>query len=301
MPRIVSRAPARPLPEEVVYRRDDRDTAAVRRPRLWIELLVVAFLCWIYDDLTNLAPLRRAAASAHASSILHLESRLHIDPEAGLDHWLSHHHVLGTILSNYYDNAHFVITLGLVGWLWWSRPVLYRPLRNALVLTNIIGFAVFWLYPTAPPRLLNPGVFTDVVASTHAFGSWHAGTLATAANQLAAMPSLHIAWAAWSSYAVWRICEGRRWAAAVWIYPLLTSFAVMATGNHFLLDVVAGFVTFLVAMVAAEQWHERWNRSRQMQSALAGVDQLEPVAEAVVDVSPPDTGSFVGPSDFDAG
>jgi hypothetical protein len=256
----VSRAPALPLPE-VVDDTGDGERAVIRRPRLWIELLVVAFLCWIYDDLTNLAPLRRAAAYAHASSILHLETRLHVDPEAALDHWLSHHHALAVIVSNYYDNAHFVITLGLVGWLWWSRPALYRPLRTALVLTNVIAMAVFWLYPTAPPRLLKPSVYLDVVASTHAFGSWHAGTLATAANQLAAMPSLHIAWAAWSSYALWRIYEGRRWAAAVWLYPVVTSFAVMATGNHFLLDVVAGFVTFVVAVVAAERFYERRRRS----------------------------------------
>lgn len=272
----MNRAGARPLPEEVVYGGDDARTAVLRRPRLWVELLVVAFLCWIYDDLTNMAPLRRAAAYAHGSSILHLESRLHLDPEAALDHWLSQHHALAVILSNYYDNAHFVVTLGLVGWLWWSWPALYRPLRTALVMTNVIAMAVFWLYPTAPPRLLNPSVYPDVVASTHAFGSWHAGTLATAANQLAAMPSLHIAWAAWSSYAVWRIYEGRRWAAAAWLYPVVTSFAVMATGNHYLLDVVAGFLTFAVAVVAAERGYEWWNRSRPAPSAtsVARIDQL---------------------------
>ncbi len=58
----------------------------------------------------------------------------------------------------------------------------------------MLAFVVFWRYPVAPPRML-PG-FTDVVASTHAFGSWHTGALASQANQLAAMPSLHIAWAA---------------------------------------------------------------------------------------------------------
>ena len=114
---------------------------------------------------------------------------------------------LGVAVSYYYDNAHFVVTLGLLGWLWWRRADIYRPLRNSLVLVNVLGFVVFWLYPVAPPRML--GGFTDVVASSHAFGSWHTGALASDANQLAAMPSLHIAWAAWCTLAVWRITSDR--------------------------------------------------------------------------------------------
>ena len=183
---------------------------AARRPRWWPEVLVIVWLCWVYDDIANLAPLRRTAAYAHARSILHLERLAHLDPEAGLNRWLAGHHTVALWVSNYYDNAHFIVTLGLVGLLWWRYPLLYRPLRNSLVLINVVGLAVFWVYPTAPPRLLDPGRYVDVVADTHAFGSWHTGTLATAANQLAAMPSLHIAWAAWSSLALWRILGGYR-------------------------------------------------------------------------------------------
>jgi hypothetical protein len=240
----------------------DVGTVVVRRARWWTELLVIVWLCWVYDAVANLAPLRRTAAYAHAWSLLHLEQRWHLDPEAAMDHWLSHHHLLAVLLSNYYDNAHFVVTLGLVGWLWWSRPGYYRPLRTGLVLINVFGMAVFWLYPMAPPRLLSPGAYQDVVANTHAFGSWHAGTLATAANQLAAMPSLHMAWAAWSAYAVWWVFRDRRWVWLVWLYPLVTAVSVMATGNHYLLDVLAGLLTFVVAMVAAIYWPAVWYRVR---------------------------------------
>jgi PAP2 superfamily len=234
----------------------ERDEA--RRPHWWTEVLVIVWLCWIYDAINNMAPLRRAAAYAHAATALHLEEDLHLDPEAALDHWLARHHTLALWVSNYYDNAHFVVTLGLVGWLWWSFPALYRPLRTGLVLTNVIGLAVFWLYPMAPPRLLDPRRYIDVVASTHAFGSWHAGTLATAANQLAAMPSLHIAWAVWSALALRRIFAGRRWAALVWIYPGVTTVAVLATGNHWVLDVAGGLVTIAVAQWIGDRWQGWW-------------------------------------------
>jgi hypothetical protein len=244
---------------------DTRDlAAAARRPRWWPELLVIVWLCWVYDAVANLAPLRRQAAYAHARSILHVEQLAHVDPEAALNRWLAGHHTLALWVSNYYDNAHFIVTLGLVGLLWWRYPALYRPLRNSLVLINVAGLAVFWLYPTAPPRLLDPGRYVDVVAASHAVGSWHSGTLATAANQLAAMPSLHIAWAAWSSLALWRILgdNGGRWAPAVWLYPAVTTLAVLATGNHFLLDAVAGLATMVLCTVIADRWHHRYWRRR---------------------------------------
>jgi membrane-associated phospholipid phosphatase len=92
------------------------------------------------------------------------------------------------------------------------------------------------------------GGFTDIVASTHAFGGWHTGALASAANQLAAMPSLHIAWAAWCTLALWRITE-RRWVRCLAVvYPCVTAFAVLATGNHYLLDVIGGLVAMAVSV-----------------------------------------------------
>ena len=211
---------------------------------------MVVWLCWIYDATTNLAPLRVHAAIAHAQGILALERTLHLDPELTLDRWLSGHHTLALILSDYYDNAHFVVTLGLLGWLWWRRADIYRPLRNTLVAVNLLAFVVFWRYPVAPPRML-PG-FSDVVASTHALGSWHTGELASHANQLAAMPSLHIAWAVWCTIVVWQLTR-RVWARALAVaYPCLTSLAVLATGNHFVLDIVGGLVA--LALAAAFAW-----------------------------------------------
>lgn len=222
-------------------------SAARTRPRWWGELLVIAWLLFLYDAVNNLAPLRLSVALGNARGILHVERVLHIDPELSLDRWLASHQTLADILANYYDNAHFVVTLGLLGYLWWKRAEIYRPLRNVLVFVNVIGFVVFWLFPVAPPRMLDG--FTDVVASTHAFGSWHTGALASQANQLAAMPSLHMAWAGWCTLALWRISE-RRWLRALaLLYPCLTAFAVLATGNHFLLDIFGGLLALAVSVL----------------------------------------------------
>jgi diacylglycerol O-acyltransferase len=128
------------------------------------------------------------------------------------------------------------------------------------VLINVLGFVVFWRYPVAPPRMLDG--FTDVVAASHTVGSWHTGALASNANQLAAMPSLHIAWAAWCAVAVWRL-TGRPAIRALGVaYPLLTGFAVLATGNHYVLDILGGAILTAVA-VAIVAWAPRARAGRR--------------------------------------
>jgi hypothetical protein len=220
------------------------------RTRLWVEALAVAWLCWLYDALTNLAPLRLEAALDHARGVLSLERSLHVDPEYALDRWLAARHTLGAIASYYYDNAHFVVTFSLLAFLWWRRSDIYRPLRNSLVLVNLIAFVVFWRYPVAPPRMLDG--FVDVVASSHAIGQWHAGSLASHADEVAAMPSLHIAWAAWCGLALWRISR-RGWVRALaLLYPCVTAGTVLATGNHFTLDVLGGLLALALAGALVE-------------------------------------------------
>ena len=242
---------------------------------------MIVWLCWLYDAINNLSPFRLGAAYGHARDFLHFEQVLHIDPEGALDHWMSSNHVLSWIGGNYYDNVHFVTTLGLIGLLWWRFPERYRPLRNGLVLTNLSAMAIFWLVPTAPPRLLDPSKFPDVVGASHAFGSWHTGTLATAANQVAAMPSMHIGWAMWSALAVWRIAPDRWWRYLAWAYPVLTTVVVMATGNHYLLDALAGAVLFVFSQLVVDRWHGWW-AAREARRALEQPAQPAQAAQPYV-------------------
>jgi len=235
-----------------------RDLTVARRSPWWLELIAVAWLVVVYDWVTNLAPLRLQEAVANGRGILSLERSLHLDPELTLNRWLERHHTLGIIISYYYDNAHFVVTLGLLAWLWWRRPDLYRPLRNSLVLINVIGFAVFWRYPVAPPRLLPGSGFVDIVARSNTFGSWHTGALASDADQLGAMPSLHLAWAAWSALAMWRLTRRPVWRVLTVLYPVVVAAAVLTTGNHYLADAIAGVLTMALSVGAVELWQRHW-------------------------------------------
>jgi hypothetical protein len=240
-------------------------TRADGRAPVWLEAIVVLWLLWLYDEINDLAPLRRIAALHNAASVLALERSLNISPELALDRWFASHATLGLVLSYYYVAAHFFVTFGLLAYLWWRKPRAYRPLRTQLVIINLIGFVVFWLFPVAPPRMLASDGFRDIIAITGAVGDFHTGALATTADQYAAMPSLHIAWASWCAVVVWTVFRSRIARGLALCYPFVTAFVVLATGNHFLLDVFAGAVVAAAAVTieyAAARWIPAYRRRR---------------------------------------
>jgi hypothetical protein len=219
------------------------------RPRWWTQVILIAAVWWSYDVINNLNPLRGTTALGHGSAILRLETVLHLAAERRLNSWLGSHLLVGRCLGDYYAVAHFAVTIAVLVWVWWRHPGHYRTLRNALLAINLIGFLVFWAYPVAPPRMLSGLGFVDVAAVTHSLGAWSSGALASQANEYAAMPSLHVAWALWCALAVWSIRKDPGARAAAAGYVALTSIVVMATANHYFLDVVAGAVAAVVASV----------------------------------------------------
>ena len=141
-------------------------------------------------------------------------------------------------------------------------------MRNCIVLANLIAFAVFWAFPVAPPRML-PG-FVDVVATAGGLG-WH-NSLVSHADQLAAMPSMHMGYAVWCALAAWRLARNHSQKVLAGVlgaaYLLLTSFVVIATGNHYLVDVLAGITTTLVALVLVEVVRDFLQRRQSRTIAL---------------------------------
>jgi membrane-associated phospholipid phosphatase len=220
---------------------------------------LIAVVLVAYDAVNNLNPLRPTTATAHATRLMRLEMRLHLDPELGLNRWLGRHLGLGRLVGDYYDLAHLGVTLAVLGWIWWRHPARYRMLRNALLGINGLGFIVFWLFPVAPPRMLTAFGFIDVVAAAHSLGSWSSGSLASQANEYAAMPSLHVAWALWCAFAIWIVCKDNLRRVAAVGYAVATGLVVLATANHYFLDVVAGAMTAaLAALGAVRLSRRRW-------------------------------------------
>jgi len=221
--------------------------AAVRRRlrshsgQLWLalDLLIVAWLIWLFDAVNNLAPVRQRLAVRNGRGVLDFERSLHLDPEHALDTWLARHDTLSQAVVFWYENVHIVVTLAVYALLWWRRADLLGVLRWTLATVNLVALVVFWSFPVAPPRMLDAG-FVDLVARVHGLPVWQYGATALDSNQLCSLPSLHIAWATWSSIGIWHLTDRRWMRGLAAVYPVVTTFAVMATGNHFLTDAVLG-------------------------------------------------------------
>ncbi|HEX5087649.1 MAG TPA: phosphatase PAP2 family protein [Nocardioides sp.] len=210
------------------------------RPGLAGQVVLGLALFGVYVLVDSLeSPERSAAARHHGQQLLRLEGRLHIDIEHRLNDALAPHHVLSTLANYEYAWTYLLSTLALLAWIWVRHPHLWRPVRDVFVVVNLLAIAVFWLWPTMPPRLLGEGYVDTVVRGT--IGSWGTGVV-DASNQLAAMPSLHLGWAIFVSYGLARAGAPRwlQWVSAA--HVLLTAYVIFATGNHYVLDAAAAFV-----------------------------------------------------------
>jgi membrane-associated phospholipid phosphatase len=156
--------------------------------------------------------------------------------------------VVGTAAAWTYWNSEFTV-LGLaLLWVYLRRNEAFVRFRNTVLLANVIGLVGYVLLPTAPPRMFPDFGFDDTLSS---FGELNhgSGIIEFAANPYAAMPSLHAADALIVGIVLFSVCRTRV-AKALWLlWPGWVWFSVMATGNHFWLDVVAGVVVASVAGV----------------------------------------------------
>jgi hypothetical protein len=228
-----------------------RLAAPAARVGLALDLLILAWLTWLFDAINNLAPVRQGLAERNGESVLRLERSLHLDPEHALNRGLARDGTLSQIVVFWYENVHITATLAMFAWLWWRRPDLLAVLRPTIVIVTLLALAVFWSFPVAPPRML-PGGYVDLVAVTQHLPPWQLGATALHSNQLCSLPSLHTAWATWASIALWQI-SARRWLRAIAVvYPLLTTYAVMATGNHYFADALLGAA--MTGLVFAAVW-----------------------------------------------
>ncbi len=223
-----------------------------RRPVWWQEIAIIAFGYWLYTLGRNAIPEQASIAYRHGRSIQHLQDILHLNWELSLNHFVAANEWLAQIMNYYYATLHFIVTPVVMAWLFVRRSHLYRGARTVLVTTTLLGLLGFYLYPTAPPRLLPQYGYIDTVLKFHTWGSLADPHIAQHSNQFAAMPSLHIAWALWCGIAVF-MCARRMWVRVLGlVYPFGTLVVIVATANHFILDAVAG--AGIIALGFLIQW-----------------------------------------------
>lgn len=144
-------------------------------------------------------------------------------------------------------------------WIYLRRREHYAFVRNLMMLTTAVALVAFYLYPTAPPRMLGNYGFVDPLQLHHLVGDGGAQPGSYTYNPYAAMPSLHVGYAlvvAWGLFAA----ERKLWirVAAV-LYPVLMAATVIISGNHWILDVAGAVVTvaFSGACILISTWLSR--------------------------------------------
>ena len=207
---------------------------AAPRPALPAELAagLAVFGYYLLVDFLG-GPGRRAAADRNAEQLVALERWLHIDVVRALNDWLHPHAVLTTLANYEYATTYVISAFALLAWLYVRAPDDYRRARSSFIVLNLAAITCFWLYPVTPPRLLPDLGLVDTVATGGTVGSW-GSPLVAEANQLAAMPSLHVAWALWVSIVLAWLAQGYLVQAASAVHVALTVFVIVATANHYL-------------------------------------------------------------------
>ena len=244
-------------------------TTAVPGSRRWIrvgrELAVVLLLYVAYSTSRLLVDSGPADALANGYRVLAWEQALGLDVERDLVHWLLASPALSIGAGYVYATLHYTVTPAVLVWLYRSHPAHYLGARRVLAAATVAALVGFWLYPTAPPRLLATGGFPDVLALFSDWGWWGADAsapkgLGALTNEYAAMPSMHVGWAVWSGMAIALLARRPAVRLLGLAYPVVITVVVVATANHYLLDAFAGagVVLAVAVLVLVPTW--LWRR-----------------------------------------
>ncbi|MFI7353766.1 phosphatase PAP2 family protein [Streptomyces avidinii] len=228
---------------------------APRRPRIWFEVLLIAISYWTYSLIRNAVPEQKAAALANADWIWGVERTLGIAVEQSVNHAVNSVTWLIVGMNYYYATLHFVVTIGVLVWIYRFHPGRYAATRMVLFATTGVALVGYYCYPLAPPRLMNGQNFIDTVLVHHTWGSMASGNLKQMSNQYAAMPSMHIGWSLWCGLTIFAVASAP-WARILGLlYPTATLVVIVATANHFWLDAVGGMVCLVFGYTVSRSWY----------------------------------------------
>ncbi|MEV5598485.1 phosphatase PAP2 family protein [Streptomyces sp. NPDC052496] len=226
-----------------------------RAPRLWFEILLIAVSYWVYSLIRNAVPEQKAQALKNADWIWQAEQTLGIAVEKTVNHAVDSVTWLIVSMNYYYATLHFILTIGVLVWLYRWHPGRYAAARLALFATTGVALIGYYFYPLAPPRLMSGGGFIDTVIVHHTWGSMASGNLASMSNQYAAMPSMHIGWSLWCGVMIALIARPV-WAKVLGLlYPTTTLMVIVSTANHFWLDAVGGILCLAFGIGLAFAWY----------------------------------------------
>ncbi len=254
--------------------------------RWWKEVVLVLGLYWLYSGARNqfgsssVAP---SEALENAERIIDIEQAMGLFFEQEVQSWFIEQEWFLWLSNVFYGAFHFGVTIFVLVWMFLRHPSRYRRWRATIAYTTVFGLIGFSLFPLMPPRLL-PGCppenpfggcatdysFVDTLAEYGGLWSFDSGRMAEISNQYAAMPSLHIAWAAWCFVAMAPVVRHDHTKVLLALYPFATLFVIVVTANHFWIDAIGGIMALGAGIVAGHfsiRMVDEWRAGRSYAAA----------------------------------
>lgn len=246
---------------------------------LLLEVLICAALLAVYKGARLVAQGDVSVALANARRVVDVERALGVFNEEAVQRLALNSVGFIKFLNTYYLYAHFTVTIAFLVWLYVRHPFGYLSARRVLVVVTFVGLLGHALYPLAPPRMLDGFVDTARVFGPSSYGD--GGAYGGLANQFAAMPSLHFAWAVVVAWGMWRFSRSH-WRYVGVLHPILTLAAIVLTANHYWLDAFIGLLLVPIGIVA-DRVLPRWKRRvlvSQREFDLAATERRQEVTAA---------------------
>ena len=213
------------------------------------QLALFAGAYYLYRFVRGLVDGQATAAFENARTLIDVERAMGLFFEPGLQAW-----ALGTgwavDIGNWmYVNSHFSITVGFLVWLYLFRNHAFYFVRNMFMVAMGLALVGYVLFPTAPPRFLSEWGFSDTVAAF--LGETASNSASVLYNPFAAVPSMHVAFALMISIPAVMLVRWRVLKVLWGLYPVVVTFGILVTANHFWLDAALGVLVAAASAYAA--------------------------------------------------
>lgn len=196
-------------------------------------------------------PHTTSVALANAHRIIHVERSLHLGIEHSVQSFSERVWGLRDVSAFLYINVQTTVTFTAMAYVYVRHTPAFDFVRDVFIGTWALAIVGFLLVPTAPPRLVagsglhdTVAIFTGIDPTTPRVSKFF--------NPYAALPSLHVGVATIVGVSLALLSRRRAVRIAWGLYPLLVTFIVVATGNHYLVDAGAGALA--VGIAAAGAW-----------------------------------------------
>jgi membrane-associated phospholipid phosphatase len=212
----------------------------------WVKEALLVFVgLLVYFGVRAATDDKASLAEAHARSVVHLEHTLGIAREGDLQRVVIDHHWLVTFANWVYIWGHWPLIAVSAVWLFRHRPDAYRLTRTAIFISGAIGMIIFLTYPVAPPRLTGLGLTDTVTRYSHAYRALQPPSLM---DRYAALPSLHFGWDLLVGLTLVRFHPRTLVRILGALMPVAMGLAVIATANHYVIDVIVGGIVAMTGL-----------------------------------------------------